>query len=735
MKGESQRIYWQQWISSSGGSSSASSSSGTRRELITSSAALRISQDSAKAKDVTKLLRDTLNLASLGGSSSEHQESSSSSEISNNPSKGGNDSLVLVGTLYSLPRDYVQFEHEPIQQQQQQPYSQNNNFTTIHSPQSSSDPFHVVKTLAPEDNPLQSRDQMMDHLRNIQDSAPKGGGRSIISPKIQWYFVPGGVASTNTNSPIPSCIELDGYCTSMEEEFYHEDSSDSDDDEDISDDNSNDKDKESSLPAGEDTTDTTAETTFHHEDPDLLFSRCPFLNKNTHKEEEKEEELPQKNGGSKNSIERRRRHNQHVNEVRRYTQLYQSQFANNISSDNSRTTCVSGYLLKKSRVDPHVWRRVHCVLTDDYLWYVTRVPYSSTTTSKKISVSTSFPYRMAKKHGRISLGRALLLEPNSEYKRSPLYRISHAFEMVSSRGISHVFRATNRTVQQNWIDSLSTKIMESFENSLMANAELITADESLARNKRLNSIAVQPLCYHHQDKDVDEQRIPSSSSFEENNAHSHHVTSVLRLGMEISEYRERCRQVQAILPAKQPIVVITSENHTPMKQRLAATNATDHHQHHAAVPEPPMPSYEPFDSETKKIVSGTWNYATGLLGRATQVAMEVQTTNSNNSSSGSGRSYHMLSRSLETLCKHVDYVITGQHRTLSTLGLFEEASLGGARQQKEQQQNNSHNTIVENQHTPPPIDLFDSLLAELQSVVISPSSRHHENGDHMISRP
>lgn len=596
-KGESQRIYWQQWLSPNGANSGNS-----RRELITSSAAIRISPDAAKAKDVTQLLRKTLNLTSL----SNQRENAAAS-----------DALVLVGTLYSLPHDYVQFEHTT----PAKPPQDSSSMTVITSCQS--DPFHVVKTLGPEDNPLAMRDKMMEHLRRLQESAP--AGRSIISPKLQWFFVPSSQPSTPP-SPIPSCIELDGYCTSMEEEEYLSDGEDEDP-------------YHSSQPTGE--TDETLlpdETIFSDDDSSTLISKAmstidPQVNQvETHSQVHAAIEEEQ--------------HEETVKQLRRFIQMTQSQ--------STATSQVSGYLMKQSHVDRHVWRRVHCVLTDDHLWYVTRIPYSPI---------KSFP-RVAKKHGRISLGRALLLEPNTEYSTSPTYRIPNAFEVVASRGTSHVFRAPTRALQLRWIQALSIKIMESYENSLMSHAELIVADECIARNKRLASLAVDPLWTEIESDPVYRDRS---------------IASVLRLGLDISEYREQCRHIQAFFPAKSPVVVV-SESPSPARAREMDTAKLER-----------TPGLEPIDPKTKQLVQATWDMASALLSKATNVAMEIQQSSD----------AKQVSRSLEVLCRHVDYVITGQHRQLLAKGGFEENS-GAARQ---------HNP------EPPPIDLFDLLLAELQAFV------------------
>lgn len=364
-KGESQRVYWQQWLSSKSKTANGHTS---RRELITSSAAIRINPDAARAKDVTKLLRDTLNLSSL-----------ESTNINNDrPSVGllgeysHSDALVLVGTLYSLPKDYIQFEHEPPPRQKSD-FSSPNGGSIISS---SSDPVHVIKTLQPDDNPLATRDKMMEHLKRMLDQVPTSS--STIAPKVQWYFVPSSVDPTR--SPIPSSIDLDGYSTSMEEEEYDDDDTESDDDPNF---------------LATDETDTIEQDYY---DLDLLLSRCSLAAEgsntdNTHMTTLKRKEISRQ-----------------MKEVQRYTQLSQVQPSS------------VGYLLKRSNIDPHVWRKVYCVLTDDHLFYTTRIPYPSSRNLTFPSMPSVYP-RMGKRHGRISLGQALLLEPNSEVPSSPLYRI------------------------------------------------------------------------------------------------------------------------------------------------------------------------------------------------------------------------------------------------------------------------------------------------------------------------
>ena len=574
-KGESQRIYWQQWLNSKDGSREYN-----RRELITSSAAVRINPDNAKASDVTQLLRDTLKLSSL--------ESVNDSIATTTTTY--KDSLVLVGTLYSLPKDYIQFEHEP--------------------PTESTSPFHVMKTLQPDDNPLLVRDRMMEHLQRLKQEAPST--TSNISPKFQWYFVPQNVSG----SSIPSCIDLDGYCTSMEEEELKPE----------------DEDDDQNDMHGEDETDTQDRGGYF--DVDLLLSRCPFA------EDGKKANASVQTlavGGPLSSSSKEDK------ELRRYFQLCQVP-----------PSC-SGYLLKRSSVDPHVWKRVYCVLTDDHLWYTTRVPYTSESKTTPISL------RMGKTHGRISLGRALLLEPSAEYKSSPLFRVPHSFEVVNSRGASHIFRAPSRILQRQWVAALTTKIIESFENSLMDQAELIVADETMARNRRISSLAVEPL----------QQDSSSTTSMYLSLIRA----TVLRLGMSIAEYRELCRHLQTLLPAKHAVMAQSDTNGRENGNVQLDSSITLQD-----------------DESLARQIQNAWIEASILFERCTNVAMEVQQYAQHQRGKQT-----TLSQSVDTHCRHIEYVLTGNHGSGRTPG-----------------------GVQSDQRSPPPTDLFDLLLSELQGLVRTP---------------
>ena len=538
MRQEPHRVYWQQW----GSTSQQQDQPQTRRDLLTHSAAVRIS-DAAKAVDVTNLLRESLK--NLEGNSAQ-------------------DALVLVGTLYNLPP--IEYEH----------------YQTIPT----SEPVHIVKTLQPQDNPLQVRDALLQDLKQRQR-------KGVTSPRLQWFFVP-------ASNQIPNCIELDGYCTSVESD--KEESSDEDD---------SDSDSEQDDSNGEN------------------WWRDAFLSTRTN-----DDPLQEHNGSFSSS--------QHIRddkflhrEQRRLNQLRNCQSALD-------RHCVSGFLLKQSNKDPHVWRRVHCVLTDDHLWFVSR-----------LHTTSDGEYRIAK-HGRIGLNRALLLEATAEY--APLFRTPHAFEVVSRTGISHAFRAANRALQLRWTRCIADRIVQCHENKILEHAELIVEDEALARNKRLLNVAIQPLATFAEHNDTMRNK-------------------VLHWGLDVADYREQCRHIQSRMPAKKPVVV-SSEDGNPAnpspRQLFASTPNGDHYVD------------EGLDVETREMIRAAWDTAAIVLASATQLAKD----------------HHDKKRirNLETLCRHVDYVITGKFRPLAEAG---EASTPER---------------VDRSFDPPPADLFDPLLTELQSL-------------------
>jgi hypothetical protein len=292
---------------------------------------------------------------------------------------------------------------------------------------------------------------------------------------------------------------------------------------------------------------------------------------------------------------------------------------------------------------------MHCVITDDYLWFVSRVYHGIQTP----------------RHGRIRLTRSLLLEPTPDYP--PLFQTPHSFELVTASGISHVFRATTKLMQAKWIHALSDRIVQSFENSLLQHAGLIIADECTARSRRVTQVAAESLW-------------KTLSQTTESLTNKRAIGAALRWGLDVADYREACRYIQSMLPAKKPVIVSQTATSSERKKRNGNVHGTDTTGNHAP---------EKVDPHLQEHIRACWTHAAALLARATHTVLQFQPK---------------LSRSIETSCRHVEYVLTGRLR-------------------KGQNDLLSAQTL-DHRIDPPPIDLFDHLLSELQQQMAQLSSNH-----------
>lgn len=429
-------------------------------------------------------------------------------------------------------------------------------------------PLHFLRTLKGEENPLQVRDLMQQILERKQQESPQiKSPSSMIAPKLQWYFIPDDPASQ-----IPKCLELDGYATTMEEEDFEYD------------DEEEDNGYEHVEPEYRDPMDMPWTVNDEDNDAGALLTGQAEL--------------------AKKQIQRAQQLALHHSTLDHYV--------------------ISGYLWKQSHIDPHVWRKVHCVLTEDHFWFVTR-----------IKQQTKHGPRAAY-YSRLALSRALVVESSpSSPVTSLLPRVPFSWEVVSATGRSHFFRAVSNLLQHRWTSCLKDRILQSQENKLFQQAELIVADETAARTKRLTRLV---------------------------EASGNRNVALIRWTLQVFDYREQCRHIKHRLPTK-TLVVTKSSN-------VAASQ------------EHPLPVEIPeLDGDLQAMVRDAWNLASRLLLEATTKLRNVKGHN------------------VETLCRHIDYILNGRMRRLSEAGtpLDEE--------------------LVDKSRDPPPSNLFDSLLAEFQEKV------------------
>ena len=124
------------------------------------------------------------------------------------------------------------------------------------------------------------------------------------------------------------------------------------------------------------------------------------------------------------------------------------------------------------------------------------------------------------------------------------------------------------------------------------------------------------------------------------------------------------------------------------------------------------------------MIKSSWDEAIRLGGYATKLAAELQTT-PGDGAAASGTT--KMPRCLETICQHLEHVITGNFRgALSSNGQRQHGT-----KPADAKQSRPDNT----RQYPPPIDLFDQLLAELQSVAAVASAKSHSPYTASPTRP
>jgi hypothetical protein len=175
-------------------------------------------------------------------------------------------------------------------------------------------------------------------------------------------------------------------------------------------------------------------------------------------------------------------------------------------------------------------------------------------------------------------------------------------------------------------------ILNCQENILLHQAEFIVTDESVARNRRL--------C---QFMDVN------------------HVKGELKFwALNVFDYREHCRHTENWLPAK-TMIVAKSGSVVASLDALMMTSEDD-----------PSDKLPELNAMLQGMIRAAWEKGASILHQAVK---------------------HLKGRHIETICRHIDYVLTGWQRPSEVLGCMS--------------------------FTPPPSDLFDTLLSELQKKSMS----------------
>lgn len=492
---ESHRVYLQQIISQPDHVTQITIKSGQQHHetsVNTTSAAVRLTL-SARTEDVTNLLRQKFGLPPLAvqnkmknsdekgslsqsGSASKldkiaavlERQRSSEKRIKKRPHDPLKyDTIVIVASCF-LPKGFIRFEHErPIA-----PIASNINMSDdmnyaahLHLNQGS-EAFNLFQTLSPDDNPLIVKDELYQRIQKIQEEtlavygswqATSPENESIASskpnssnarspprrfrkpPVIRLFFMP-----CHNSGVSNATIDIEGYCTDVE-----------DDSEDCQESNAN-------LQKG-----------MVEQEPNTKQRKQPSW-----KDEVTSTYI-------KNNNENMLRALQLSNEQKRLMKernLLATLSALEASSGND---CITGYLLKQSKRDENVWKRVHCVLPNaQQFWYVYRVKneylydllllnddeYGNRSSSMPSSNGNNImATRSVGTHGVIYLNGTYLIEAMDS--NSPVSGIPNTFQMITKDGEIHTFRASSRNAYLKWMDCISKSIVQCQENSFLEHAE------------------------------------------------------------------------------------------------------------------------------------------------------------------------------------------------------------------------------------------------------------------------
>ena len=593
-----------------------------------------------------------------------------------------------------------------------------------------------------------------------QHSSPTSRASGIGGSKSGSDSGPGSSMSPSSTT-IPACIELDGYVTSMDESY---DSHNNENDHQRQRNGGDDGDGDLSSFDGSDEEEEDMEDEIYGfgsidsaEEWDRRRRRSWQLRYRHHHHQQRVgsdiPSIPQKSSlvghtttslsTADSSSDSPRRSQQQIarrkdrRAMRRYLQVSQS---------HASPTCLSGFVLKQSTKDKHVWKRVYCVLTDDYLWFVPRLQtynkkkkenlvrrqnesdgenYASGRGGYDDHDDDNLIIKMAPHHGRIMLSRALLIEGMEDMQGSSLFRIPNSWEVVTGKGVTHTFRVQSPSLARQWIHAIRQRLLECYEQSLMQNAELIITDEVVARNHRFRSVAVDPLIAKWNAQQLNEEKeeknengcrfiTPTEDEIRNHlprllhrlpvHSKEQFQANVLRFGLEVASYKEKCLHLQSLL--------LSQAGEGGSSRDVARVDSAVLSQEIWGNASFLLCCAKDISSQVKIIVSPGTNMRSSSMMSLISVesSSSIHEQGEKNTTDVATSHHSHSSRSLETLCRHIDYVITGQfhhhEHVVDSNNSVHDSSVGRT----------THRPSHHNSNDPPPMDLFDMLLKELQNI-------------------
>ena len=418
------------------------------------------------------------------------------------------DALVVVASCF-VPRGYLRFEHESSNDHaryrthghgqghgqghghgslnntatrssmNQDQYRTNHHNQYLHENpvEIELEPFNLFRTLLPQENALEVKNDMWSRAQRLQEEAmalfgdlEQDESLSVIDsdttgtiattgtgrrdrvrgkpPILRIFFVP----CHDNGVPSNATIDIEGYCTDVDVD---------------SDDDKNDNDN-LYIHDEKETRNGT-----HEQD---LHSTYKYTAANSKKSKWKEElKIYQYNTEQPYQIPQEQK--RLVQERHRFAVL--SGLEASLGDG-----CVSGYLFRLNERDSNVWKRFHCVLPNNQqFWFVSRVKdvqavaaaEKGTERSSQSQSHTMITSRCIGNHGLVPLNGTLLIESIDPTLSTSGHacQMEYAFQLVTKEGKSHIFRAVSKNAYERWVQCISANIVRCQENSYFDLAENI----------------------------------------------------------------------------------------------------------------------------------------------------------------------------------------------------------------------------------------------------------------------
>ena len=453
----------------------------------------------------------------------------------------------------------------------------------------SPEPYNIVRTIRPNENPLSVRDDvvrsLMGRIRKAEIDlglAPRHDNQ-LPTPQVRWFFQPSLSAGSKTKN-VSGCIDLDGYCSGVDDDCGGSDTEMED----------------TNTQKASDLTEPQKEQTDSEDDSakvERWWAKGPTELKDAKPYVYRRRRGTDTTGCSNMTAEGEA---EALLSDERHRLAILSRYMASLNHNNS----MCGYLLKRSKRDYNVWKSVHCVLTEDCLFWVTRMkapgetystkdeggahhhtnghsysavnpttpPRSSSVVSKRAHFSPSNVRLRAHRIGRhhmIQLSSTLLVESDPQ-SANPLASVPNSFEIICPSGSHHVFRVPSpsisglslastamdpRATYRNWVAAIGDRIVRCFDNDGMEHAELIGSEESAARWERTAALTVGPVL-KLMNVDGAGSIVANSVAMllHQNGWEGADVTStsaaisqVVRLGLDVTEFRESILHSQSAI--------------------------------------------------------------------------------------------------------------------------------------------------------------------------------------------